>query len=112
MNTSKINKIMMMIVFLLICMINDLHASSNADKLGVGNCAGGGFRRHWWRAYCAPDGDDGDGYRNDGSLHTASLPSLHQAAKASLALGEYLQRLRVLSSIWSARPRDPTKLIP
>ncbi|KAK9056447.1 hypothetical protein SSX86_023808 [Deinandra increscens subsp. villosa] len=36
----------------------------------------------------------------------------HQAAKALLALGEYLQRLRVLSSIWSARPRDPRNLIP
>ncbi|KAI3762055.1 hypothetical protein L1987_52478 [Smallanthus sonchifolius] len=38
--------------------------------------------------------------------------TLHQAAKALLALGEYLQRLRLLSSVWSARPRDPTKLIP
>lgn len=37
--------------------------------------------------------------------------TLHQAAQALLALGEYLQRLRVLSSIWSARPRDPTNLI-
>ncbi|KAJ0683739.1 putative transcription factor bZIP family [Helianthus annuus] len=38
--------------------------------------------------------------------------SLQQAANALLALGEYLQRLRVLSSIWSARPRGPTNLIP
>ncbi|KAM0062709.1 putative transcription factor bZIP family [Helianthus debilis subsp. tardiflorus] len=38
--------------------------------------------------------------------------TLQQAANALLALGEYLQRLRVLSSIWSARPRGPTNLIP
>lgn len=34
-----------------------------------------------------------------------------QAAKALLVLGEYFQRLRVLSSIWSARPRDPATLL-
>ncbi|XP_076947831.1 transcription factor TGA1-like isoform X2 [Bidens hawaiensis] len=38
--------------------------------------------------------------------------TVHQAANALLALGEYLHRLRVLSSIWSARPRGPTNLIP
>ncbi|KAD6796717.1 hypothetical protein E3N88_07613 [Mikania micrantha] len=38
--------------------------------------------------------------------------TLHQAAKALLALGEYLRRLRVLSSVWSTRPREPTNLIP
>lgn len=31
-----------------------------------------------------------------------------QAARGLLALGEYLQRLRALSSLWSSRPREPT----
>ncbi|KAL5559216.1 hypothetical protein UlMin_035427 [Ulmus minor] len=31
-----------------------------------------------------------------------------QAARALLALGEYFHRLRALSSLWAARPRDPT----
>ncbi|KAI3680273.1 hypothetical protein L2E82_50498 [Cichorium intybus] len=37
--------------------------------------------------------------------------TLRQAAKALLALGEYFQRLRVLSSIWSGRPHDRTTLL-
>ncbi|XP_071713806.1 transcription factor TGA4-like [Rutidosis leptorrhynchoides] len=37
--------------------------------------------------------------------------TLPQAAKALLVLGEYFQHLRVLSSIWSTRPRDPTTLL-
>lgn len=31
-----------------------------------------------------------------------------QAARGLLALGEYLNRLRALSSLWAARPRHPT----
>lgn len=31
----------------------------------------------------------------------------HQAARGLLALGEYFHRLRALSSLWAARPRDP-----
>lgn len=34
------------------------------------------------------------------------LLTTRQAARALLALGEYFQRLRVLSSLWSARPHD------
>ncbi|GKA35068.1 transcription factor TGA3 [Tanacetum coccineum] len=30
--------------------------------------------------------------------------TMRQAAKGLLALGEYFQRLRVLNSLWSARP--------
>lgn len=30
-----------------------------------------------------------------------------QAARALLALGDYLHRLRALSSLWAARPREP-----
>ncbi|WMV27111.1 hypothetical protein MTR67_020496 [Solanum verrucosum] len=32
----------------------------------------------------------------------------HQAARGLLAFGEYVQRLRALSSLWAARPREPT----
>lgn len=31
-----------------------------------------------------------------------------QAARGLLALGEYFHRLRALSSLWAARPREPT----
>lgn len=31
----------------------------------------------------------------------------HQAARGLLALGEYYHRLRALSSLWAARPREP-----
>ncbi|XP_059286464.1 transcription factor TGA7-like isoform X1 [Lycium ferocissimum] len=31
-----------------------------------------------------------------------------QSARGLLAFGEYLQRLRALSSLWAARPREPT----
>lgn len=30
-----------------------------------------------------------------------------QAARGLLALGEYFQRLRSLSSLWATRPREP-----
>ncbi|XP_062097925.1 transcription factor TGA7-like isoform X3 [Humulus lupulus] len=32
----------------------------------------------------------------------------NQAARALLALGDYFHRLRALSSLWAARPRDPS----
>ncbi|XP_050376739.1 transcription factor TGA7-like [Argentina anserina] len=34
--------------------------------------------------------------------------TIHQAARSLLALGEYFQRLRALSSLWTARPREPS----
>nr|XP_043616840.1 transcription factor TGA1-like [Erigeron canadensis]XP_043616841.1 transcription factor TGA1-like [Erigeron canadensis] len=37
--------------------------------------------------------------------------TLIQAANALLVLGEYFQRLRVLSSIWSSRPRNPATVL-
>ncbi|EEE68139.1 hypothetical protein OsJ_26238 [Oryza sativa Japonica Group] len=33
--------------------------------------------------------------------------TLPQAARGLLALGDYCQRLRALSSLWAARPREP-----
>lgn len=34
------------------------------------------------------------------------LPT-RQAAQGLVALGEYFQRLRALSSLWTTRPREP-----
>ncbi|CAH2067771.1 unnamed protein product [Thlaspi arvense] len=38
----------------------------------------------------------------------AKILTTRQAARGLLALGEYLHRLRALSSLWAARPREPT----
>lgn len=35
------------------------------------------------------------------------LLTTRQAARGLLALGEYFHRLRALSSLWAARPREP-----
>ncbi|URE18521.1 hypothetical protein MUK42_13421 [Musa troglodytarum] len=37
-----------------------------------------------------------------------SILTTHQAARGLLALGDYFQRLRALSSLWAARPHEPT----
>ncbi|KAJ4867702.1 Transcription factor TGA7 [Raphanus sativus] len=37
----------------------------------------------------------------------AKILTTRQAARGLLALGEYLHRLRALSSLWAARPREP-----
>ncbi|KAK3025677.1 hypothetical protein RJ639_042017 [Escallonia herrerae] len=37
----------------------------------------------------------------------SNILTTRQAARGLLALGEYLQRLRALSTIWAARPREP-----
>ncbi|XAR73320.1 hypothetical protein NMG60_11007242 [Bertholletia excelsa] len=43
------------------------------------------------------------------TLHQMSrILTTRQAARALLALGEYFQRLRTLSSVWASRPREPT----
>lgn len=38
----------------------------------------------------------------------SKILTVRQAAQGLLILGEYFQRLRDLSSFWSARPSDPT----
>lgn len=38
----------------------------------------------------------------------AKILTTRQSARGLLALGEYLHRLRALSSLWTARPREPT----
>jgi transcription factor TGA len=37
----------------------------------------------------------------------ARILTTRQAARGLLALGEYFQRLRVLSFVWAARSREP-----
>jgi len=34
--------------------------------------------------------------------------TMRQAARGLLALGEYFHRIRALSSLWAACPREPT----
>jgi len=38
----------------------------------------------------------------------AKILTTRQSARGLLALGEYLHRLRALSSLWAARPQEPT----
>lgn len=48
-----------------------------------------------------------DHLRQQTLLHMSRILTTHQAAQGLLALGEYLHRLRTLSSLWAARPCDP-----
>ncbi|XP_042025346.1 transcription factor TGA1-like isoform X1 [Salvia splendens] len=47
-----------------------------------------------------------DHLRQETLQQISRILTIRQAASGLLALGEYLQRLRVLSSCWSSRPRD------
>ncbi|XP_028771891.1 transcription factor TGA3 [Neltuma alba] len=49
-----------------------------------------------------------DHLRQQTLQHMSRILTVQQAAQGLLALGEYFQRLRALSSLWSARPSDPT----
>ncbi|XP_054788542.1 transcription factor TGA7-like [Prosopis cineraria] len=48
-----------------------------------------------------------DHLRQQTLQHMSRILSARQAAQGLLILGEYFQRLRALSSLWSARPSDP-----
>ncbi|KAI9097533.1 hypothetical protein K1719_025304 [Acacia pycnantha] len=48
-----------------------------------------------------------DHLRQQTLQHMSRILSVRQAAQGLLVLGEYFQRLRALSSLWSARPSDP-----
>ncbi|KAG5529377.1 hypothetical protein RHGRI_029929 [Rhododendron griersonianum] len=48
-----------------------------------------------------------DHLRQETLLQMARILTIRQAARALLALGEYFQRLRSLSSVWANRPREP-----
>ncbi|XP_019174139.1 PREDICTED: transcription factor TGA7-like isoform X2 [Ipomoea nil] len=49
-----------------------------------------------------------DHLRQQTLLQMSRILTTHQAARGLLAFGEYFQRLRSLSSLWAARPRETT----
>uniref|UniRef100_A0A2P2LQT7 Transcription factor TGA7 n=1 Tax=Rhizophora mucronata TaxID=61149 RepID=A0A2P2LQT7_RHIMU len=49
-----------------------------------------------------------DNLRQKALHHMSRILTTRQAARGLLALGEYLHRLRALSSLWAARPHEPT----
>ncbi|XP_062146008.1 transcription factor TGA3 isoform X2 [Alnus glutinosa] len=48
-----------------------------------------------------------DHLRQQTLQQTSRILTTHQVARGLLALGEYFHRLRALSSLWAARPREP-----
>ncbi|RZB50269.1 Transcription factor TGA4 isoform F [Glycine soja] len=48
-----------------------------------------------------------DHLRQETLQQMSRILTIRQAARCLLALGEYFQRLRALSSLWSNRPREP-----
>lgn len=48
-----------------------------------------------------------DHLRQETLEQMSRILTIRQAARCLLALGEYFQRLRALSSLWSNRPREP-----
>lgn len=51
--------------------------------------------------------DHADHLRQETLQNMYKILTLPQAARGLLALGDYCQRLRALSSLWAARPREP-----
>lgn len=49
-----------------------------------------------------------DHLRRETLQQMSRILTIRQAARGLLALGEYFQRLRALSSLWTTRPREPT----
>lgn len=52
--------------------------------------------------------EQADHLRRQTMRHMSRILSTNQAACALLAMGEFFHRLRALSSLWAARPREPT----
>ncbi|XP_022152495.1 transcription factor TGA7-like isoform X2 [Momordica charantia] len=52
--------------------------------------------------------EQADHLRQETLKRMSHILTTKQAAQGLLALGEYFHRLRVLSSLWSARPREPS----
>ncbi|KAF0897705.1 hypothetical protein E2562_000421 [Oryza meyeriana var. granulata] len=51
--------------------------------------------------------DHADHLRQETLQNMHRILTVRQAARGLLALGDYCQRLRALSSLWAARPREP-----
>ncbi|KAA3476717.1 transcription factor TGA7-like [Gossypium australe] len=54
--------------------------------------------------------ESADHLRQQTLQQMARILTTRQAARGLLALGEYFHRLRALSSLWSARPREPAEI--
>jgi len=57
---------------------------------------------------CCPSTKQADHLRQQTLQQISRILTTHQVARGLLALGEYFHRLRALSSLWAARPREPT----
>jgi transcription factor TGA len=51
--------------------------------------------------------NEADHIRQEALQQMTRILTIRQAARGLLALGEYFQRLRALSSVWATRPREP-----
>ncbi|KAF3324299.1 transcription factor TGA4-like isoform X1 [Carex littledalei] len=52
--------------------------------------------------------NQGDHLRQEALHQMNKILTIRQAARGLLVLGDYFQRLRALSSLWAARPREPS----
>jgi len=52
--------------------------------------------------------NQGDHLRQEALQQMYKILTIRQAARGLLVLGDYFQRLRALSSLWAARPREPS----
>lgn len=50
----------------------------------------------------------GDHLRQQALQQMYKILTIRQAARGLVVLGDYFQRLRALSSLWAARPREPS----
>lgn len=56
---------------------------------------------------CFPSTKQADHLRQQTMQQMSRILTANQVARGLLALGEYFHRLRALSSLWAARPREP-----
>ncbi|CAN0902257.1 Transcription factor TGA7 [Linum grandiflorum] len=82
-------------------------------SMAVDQSIGGSYRAQMAAAIERLEGLEGfanqaDHLRSQTLHHMSQILTTRQAARGLLALGEYLERLRALSSLWAARPREPT----
>lgn len=54
----------------------------------------------------SPSTKQADHLRQQTLQQVSRILTTHQTARGLLALGEYFHRLRALSSLWAARPRE------
>ncbi|CAL1369719.1 unnamed protein product [Linum trigynum] len=84
-----------------------------SQSMALGQSIGGTYRVQMAAAIEKLEGlesfaNQADHLRGQTLHHMARILTTRQAARGLLALGEYFERLRALSSLWAARPREPT----